>query len=155
MLEHLLEMNGQQLDRGSNVRVVRDLRWAQLADCPFAPQKHSGARLAGLRFEKAVWKKTGGLHNPWIEFEDANGSGFACPDIVLPERKLIVECKLTYTPVADMQLAGLYLPLAKAVWGEGDWRLVVACKRWAGAPKRLLAGFQALPPHGEIGYLLF
>jgi hypothetical protein len=139
MLEQALALTGGQLGGRAAVRTIRGLKWAELCACPFPPQKHEGARLAGLRFEKAVWQRTGGLHNPWINYEDDFGEQFACPDIVLPDQGLVIECKLTYTPIADMQLAQLYLPLVRHIWGDTSWRLVVACKRWAGAPKKLIA----------------
>ena len=154
-LAQMLSLSSSDLGQQQrHVREIKNLRWAELCSCPFPPQKHEGARLEGLRFEKAVYKKLGGLHNPWIQYEDEKGDGYACPDIVLPEKGLIVECKLTYTPIADLQLSRLYLPLLQEVFKREDWRMLVACKRWAGMPKPLLPVFRGVPPIGEIGYWL-
>jgi hypothetical protein len=153
MLKQALCLTGEQLGARAPVKTVRGLVWAELCACPFPPQKHEGARLAGLRFERAVWSRTGGLHNPWIAYEDATGEHVACPDIVLPEQKIVIECKLTYTPIADMQLAQLYLPLVKHIWGDAPWKLIVACKRWAGAPKKLITS-PAFAAGSEVNYWL-
>lgn len=58
-------------------------------------------------------------HGPWIEFEDANGHGFAQPDwlLAVPGVCLVVlECKVTYTPFGVEQLRNLYLPLCESLF---------------------------------------
>lgn len=73
-----------------------------------------------------------------MRYLDQHGEGFASPDIVVPEERLLIECKRTYTPEADAQLMLVYKPLVDRLW-PGGWRLVAACRFWAGEPKRLIA----------------
>jgi hypothetical protein len=127
-------------------RQITDLQWARLGDSPFSPGKSYGSRKAGLTFERAVFKKVGkvypmALHNPWIAFADANGSGFACPDIVVPSARLLIEVKLSYTPLAIPQIEDLYLPLVEALWGASPpWKRLIVVKYWKGpAPEVLLS----------------
>ncbi len=62
----------------------------------------------------------------------------ACFDIVIPEERVLIECKRTYTQEADAQLLLVYKPLVDRLW-PGGWRLVAACKNWAGEAKPLIA----------------
>lgn len=72
-----------------------------------------------------------------MEFSDEAGTHLASPDIVVPELRLVVECKRTYTEVADAQLMLLYHPLLVRLW-PGDWKMVVAAQFWAGPEKPLI-----------------
>lgn len=65
--------------------------------------------------------------------------------MVVPEDKILVECKRTYTPEADAQLKLLYEPLVNFLW-PGDWKLIVACQFWAGEEKELIGSFRSAKP---------
>jgi hypothetical protein len=58
-------------------------------------------------------------HELWFEFVDANGPGHCSPDLVLalPGRIVVLECKLTETPWARLQLRELYFPVLELVYG--------------------------------------
>jgi hypothetical protein len=86
-----------------------------------------------------------------LEFIDNKGRHLASPDIVLPELRIAVEVKRTYTPEADAQLQLLYLPLLKFIW-PGEWKLIVACQFWAGEEKELISTFLSAQP--GMNYLL-
>jgi hypothetical protein len=80
------------------------------------------------------------LSSLWLEYEDEQGKRLASPDLVVPAHCLVVECKRTYTPEADAQLALVYGPLLERLFG-GTWRFVVASQFWAGPPKDLIGSF--------------
>jgi hypothetical protein len=73
-----------------------------------------------------------------VRFSDQDGEGLASPDIVIPEERLLIECKRTYTREADAQLLLVYRPLVDRLW-PGGWRLVAASQFWAGEAKPLLS----------------
>lgn len=81
----------------------------------------------------------------WLEFEDENGRGLCSPDLVLPDLRIVVEAKRTYTLEADAQLSLLYAPVLERLW-PGPWRLIVACQHWAGEEKPLLGSFLDAKP---------
>lgn len=90
-------------------------------------------------FERSVFRKVlrlfpDALHNPWIQFADSFGPGYACPDIVLPQARIILEAKLSYTPLAIPQIEELYLPLVEAVWPGAPWSRLIVVKYWKGPP---------------------
>ena len=106
-------------------------------------KKLSHIQRAGQTFERRVNKIltthcardriiTSYTYAQWIEFTDAAGHGWAQPDwfvVVAPERRLIIgECKLTQTPVAWKQMAELYAPLLKAIFGITDITFVQCVK---------------------------
>lgn len=56
----------------------------------------------------------GELHSgTWLYFSDENGPGYAQPDhyVVQDNRVLLIECKLSQTPRAWVQMRKLYKPL--------------------------------------------
>lgn len=73
----------------------------------------------------------------WIQYEDANGRGVACPDAVIlrtpPDLSIVIEVKLTRAADGPVQLAQLYLPLVQAIWPDRRWALVHLFKNWAGS----------------------
>ena len=97
----------------------------------------------GKRFERSLVKwlrqrtKSPVLSQIWVKYSDQDGDGWAAPDIVLPEERLLIECKRTYTREADAQLLLVYKPLVDRLW-PGSWRMVAACQFWAGDPKPLI-----------------
>lgn len=127
--------------RGRSPRRIKNLLWAERCQALFGPQKYEGARLAGINFEKRFYGNLlrsgfAAIHNPWIHFEDENGEGYACPDIVIPNQQILIECKLTLTGEATSQLSDLYLPLAREIWQKDAWKMVVAVKNWNGPLRR-------------------
>jgi len=103
-------------------RVIEQLKW--VAERERGPWKASRRSLrpivrAGLAYEKkalaALSKCWPQLRSRcWLEFEDANGCGWAQPDawaVVPGPRLLVFECKLSYVPNAWSQVGLLYAPL--------------------------------------------
>ena len=100
-----------------------------------------GSKGYGLRYERQVAERTGGVHGQWFSFRDLNGAGYCQPDVLLAldGQIVVLECKLTDVDEARLQLAKLYLPvvalaLSKPVRGivvvrhltrESDTSLVV------------------------------
>ena len=60
------------------------------------------------------------LYGAWIKYFDKNGLGYAQPDILLFDNKTtdiyILECKLTQTDDAILQLRSLYKPLIEELY---------------------------------------
>lgn len=123
-------------------RHVRGLLWAQ--ECPrgpFGPQKRKkGAKARGLAFEKEVGRALPSpshwAYNPWFQFADGSGMGYAQPDYVLRTKSevLVLECKLTDTLEAYDQLGKLYLPILEHVYGLPVYGIVVAKALRPGSP---------------------
>ena len=87
--------------------------------------------------------------NVWFEFEDDNGYGHAQADaLVLAPCPVVIECKLTRTPNAELDLKELLLPLCGAVWPDRPWRTAEICRNWRGegTPVNNLLTIRALPP---------
>jgi len=112
-------------------RTIVGLKWAMEAECPHAASRSSGARLKGLRYERAVAKALGSgwVHGQWFQFEDFHGLGYCQPDLfqVRPSEVVVLECKLTDTPEARRQLYLLYKPVLEMVYGK-PMRGVVAAQ---------------------------
>lgn len=125
---------------GRRIRKVQGLRWAKLTGTSpnFADRKASTtAQLAGKKYERQFGKWLEGeytselvAHEPWIEFFDEGGKGFAAPDYLLFLNGVVVvfECKLTNTPEASQQLVGLYRPLVEMVFTPSPVSLVTVCR---------------------------
>ena len=115
-------------------RVVEGLRWAKSCERPACiplTTRHRGAKAMGLRYERALAEAIpGAMPGQWWEFEDANGHGWCQTDIIVDlglRGLVIVEVKLTWTPVAHSQLGRLYMPVvARAL--DRPVMGVVACK---------------------------
>jgi hypothetical protein len=81
-----------------------------------------GVKALGLRYERLVGRALGawpGLRlGPWFEFCDANGRGYCQADalIIQPDLVVVLECKLTDVPQADLQLEGLYKPVLEHIY---------------------------------------
>jgi hypothetical protein len=115
-------------------RVVQGASWARFSARELGLKPRSAAAKKGVAFEKAVFKRVRKLWpsawlNPCVEFCDAAGAGWAFPDIVVLEQRLVVECKLSDVDGACAQLRELYLPLLSVI-APGPWRAVVAVKWW-------------------------
>jgi hypothetical protein len=111
-----------------NHRVLSNLISAECCDSPWPKARRPrGAKGAGLRYEKLVAKASGGIHNQWFYFVDANGSGYCCPDVILnlPHGLFVLECKLSDRTEAKTQLTELYLPIVSYVYGREARGIVV------------------------------
>ena len=147
------------VDRPRNeVRKVRGLKWAELRDDgPFSKQKPKRrAHKAGLAYERKVGRKLkrmlladeleGELRlSQWILFADVNGIGWAQADVYLlmKDRILLIECKLTQSDNAVPQLLSLYLPLLRKVYNLPILCLQV-CHNLRYVPKKLVESPQEL-----------
>ena len=112
----------------------------------------SASQKRGLAFEKQMVKmlrkktKHPVLSETWVRYWDQSGEHYCSPDIIIPDLRIVVECKLTRTKEAEAQLQLLYGPVLSWLW-PGSWSLVVAAKYWAGDERRVLA----CPLDAEIG----
>lgn len=102
------------------MRYLRGVQSAELTSNPWgkAP-KATGARAAGLRFERNIGKLLPeALHNQWIKFVDNAGPGYCCPDYLFAYAGtlFVVECKLTDVGQAADQLQWLYAPVLRLLW---------------------------------------
>ena len=113
------------------VRRIRDLKWAELRDeAPFKKKKPRKTSIKkGLAYEKLVGRELkrqvsdtlleGELFlGQWILFTDKFGVGWAQPDayILMEDRILLLEVKLTQSDSAVPQLLSLYLPLLRKIY---------------------------------------
>ena len=121
-------------------------------DANTALWRDKGATGDGLRYERAVhkalarqYRKPAPLHNLWLRFHDKHGAGYACPDIVLPGKALLVECKLSWTNTAIQQVEQLYVPLLEKLYDvpAAEWIRVIVCKHWR-APVGLAPQYASL-----------
>lgn len=138
----------------NEVRRIRGLKWAELrADGPFPKQKpKQRAHKVGLAYEKKVGRKLGRMLRDeelegelklgqWLLFADDNGIGWAQPDayILMGDRILLMECKLTQSDVATPQLLSLYLPLLRKIYNLPILCLQV-CHNLRYVPKKIVEG---------------
>lgn len=79
----------------------------------------------------------------WIRFSDNFGSGWAQPDLflVVESSIVLIECKLTQTPVAFLQMRELYAPLLRTLYPGKDVACIQACKNLLTIPEKLLTSF--------------
>ena len=122
--------------------IIRGLRWAKALDRQpnfLSSPKIRGIRRAGLIYEnrianylKAIYGKDV-LHGQWYAFEDRRGLGWCQPDIILlPNRDrkyiLVIECTLTATKKAWVQLNYLYRPILERIYPQVEIRMVQVVK---------------------------
>lgn len=78
------------------------------------------------KYLNTTWEDV--LHEPWFEYQDANGRGICSPDIlIVPDsdhQLLLAEIKLTTTPLAEAELRGLYLPIVSFIYPNHDIKLL-------------------------------
>lgn len=135
------------------VRRVEGLKWAELREHgPFSGKHQNRNAKAcvkkGHSYERSVHREIkrldlGGeicLHQ-WIMFADSNGLGWAQPDIFIiwDNLLLLIECKLTQSSSAEIQLLSLYLPLLKEVYQLPTLCLQV-CKNLKVVPRKFVDG---------------
>lgn len=123
--------------------VCGPLSLAERRDPLFAPSRASKLNPAaafGIRYENKVHRalvvlaKSLGAKvekTPWFHFKDQIGSAACSPDAILwldPSMALVIEVKYTWTPLASIKLAGLYVPIVNAVLKPAIVRSMVICK---------------------------
>ena len=117
---------------GSNpARRIRGLKWAELTEeSPFKKSRPRRSALKrGIAYEKVVGRelkrqvKDGSLDGElflgqWLLFSDQNGIGWAQPDayLLMKDKILLLEAKLTQSDSATPQLLSLYLPLLRQIY---------------------------------------
>jgi hypothetical protein len=94
-------------------RRISHLKWVRLAENPWPKARLRGAKRQGLSYQHSVALALGLKEDLWFQFEDANGPGYCSPDGVARYQGEIiaVECKLTQTLEAVVQLEQLYRPI--------------------------------------------
>lgn len=118
------------LSRHRTVKGLRAVKPAGRMPWP-APRRLKGAMAAGLAYERALAEQfPEGLHGQWLEYLDANGLGFAQPDLQWDHGAVtyVLESKLTWVPSARSQLEDLYLPLLRFLYPRRDFRGIIVAK---------------------------
>lgn len=120
--------------RSPSHRVVEGLLWATaVQEGPWGVKPRArGAKAAGLRFERQVAAALPrAIHGQWFKFEDANGVGFAQPDLLLGlghRTVAILECKYSWVPEGHSQMELLYAPIVMAALRPDRLVLVQICR---------------------------
>lgn len=114
-------------------RTVKGLRAVKAAGRqPFGrPRRLKGAFAAGIAYERNLAEAfPDALHGQWLEFLDANGLGYAQPDLQWDHgpTTYVLEAKLTWVPSARSQLEDLYLPLLRHLWPRRTFRGIIVAK---------------------------
>lgn len=108
-------------------RRITELYWAELVgEGPIkGTPRLTVVQRRGLAYERQVGEMVQGLGivgrlylGQWIKYQDANGLGWAQPDVYieLEDSLLLIECKLTRTDSAVEQMLELYKPLLKRIY---------------------------------------
>ena len=158
-MENLLTVAVESASRPQREpRKIHGLKWAELrSDGPFSKQRPKRrAHKAGLAYERKVGRKLkrmlrdgeldGELNlNQWILFADANGVGWAQPDafVLMQDKILLLESKLTQSDTATPQLLSLYLPLLRKIYNLPILCLQV-CHNLRYVPSKLVEGPEEL-----------
>ncbi len=136
----------------SRHRIVEHLRWARLAQNPWPKQRLIGLPAQGLAYERQIAKALPkARRGVWVQFCDANGEGFCCPDFVLKldGQVIILEAKLTDCKEAYSQLARLYIPVFQHLLRTDVEGIVIAKNLHRGSliPARDIPGaLSSVPP---------
>lgn len=126
--------------------MIEGLRWAELTQDDPWPQRQRlrGARARGMTYQRHLARELRRRFGPenlhesqWLRFIDANGRGYAQPDVYLVGSRSVVcfEAKLTQRDAALAQLGRLYRPLLRHVYGKPVVGVVV-CKNLVYRPGR-------------------
>ena len=134
------------------VRRVRGLKWVELRqEQPFKKSRPRRSALKrGLAYEKKVTRELkrqvhdGRLEGElfigqWIQFSDQYGISWAQPDayILMENRILLLEAKLTQADSAVPQLLSLYLPLLRSIY-ELPILCIQVCRNLRYVPRKLV-----------------
>lgn len=149
---------------GSSSKAPRRIEGLQsvglAAESPWPKLKLKGSRAKGKTYERRVGKylraafagaPTDFFEGQWLSFYDANGRGYAQPDIymVFPTFVLVVEVKLKQNTLAHKQLDGLYRPLLERLYQRPTLLLqVFKFPRWEADERRVAdwTSVLSLPP---------
>lgn len=121
----------RHVDKKEDVRRIRGLKWAELR--PESPWPYQRPRRSAVKRGRAYERKTGRvlrrmikdgelsgvLHlGQWFLFSDQNGTGWAQADayLVMKDKILLMECKLTQNDTAVAQMISLYLPILRYIY---------------------------------------
>ena len=128
--------------RGSSPRRIVNLLRATLiprpASLPPQTAKKGSPRATGLAFERKMearlrerWPAL--TYHQWIEWADAFGTHVCEPDayLVLPDRVVLFEMKLTASAYGVSQMADLYAPLLSHIYGGRPVTSVLVAKSLA------------------------
>lgn len=103
--------------RGSH-RIIKGLEWTVPAlKGPWGNKTppRRGIKGQGHTYEGKLAKKLGveWLHGQWFQFGDLSGPGWCQPDFLLiqPNFVVLLECKLSWTPIGHLQMSELYEPI--------------------------------------------
>jgi hypothetical protein len=112
-------------------RQIVGLRWVKLAQNPWPKLRLRGPKAEGIAYQHKVAKQLGLRENVWFNFEDANGLGYCSPDGLALHggRIVVVECKLTQTTQAIVQLEGLYRPVVEHYYQKAMVGITVVRRR--------------------------
>ena len=138
-----LAVSGAPTHKGSRVRTVTQplTKVIRKERSPHKARRLYGTRQGGKSYERKVERalkaqqKVIGFNRmdagPWFYYEDGAGVGHAQPDFVLayPWGILILECKLTETATAWIQLRRLYTPLLQYMFPMLHVRCIQVCNR--------------------------
>ena len=134
------------------VRRIRGLKWAELRqESPFKKTRtrkacfkrgNSYERVVGRELKRQVGdgRLSGELFlGQWIAFSDQHGYSWAQPDayILMKERILLLEAKLTQSDIAVSQLLSLYLPLLRYIY-ELPILCIQVCHNLRYIPRKLV-----------------
>lgn len=109
-------------------RVVSQLAHAQPTPPPSlrfarAEKNAKGSRAKGYTYQRVVGRKLRDLgltplSSQWFSFHDAAGHGYCQIDhlVLFPTGVLLIECKLTQTDSAFLQMSQLYVPILEFIY---------------------------------------
>ena len=152
-VEKLLKAPISRVAPTREIRKVKGLKWAELRDYgPFSGKHQNRNAKASVKkghsYERSVHRELKRLDlggeicsQQWIMFADANGLGWAQPDVYLlfDNLLLLIECKLTQSKSAEVQLLSLYLPLLKKIY-QVPILCLQTCKNLRVVPRKLVDG---------------
>jgi hypothetical protein len=128
------------------MRQVEGLKWAHsMENKPaFLSAAKAGKNVKGdgLRYERALAKGLGAKFRwgMWWEYRDERGIGYCQTDFFGKAKQwvILLEGKLTWTPEAEEQLHGLYVPVVSCALGIPRSQIlpIVVCKNLTHATSR-------------------
>lgn len=129
--------------------------------------RHTSAQSAGLAYErKVISALADGLvlsgcgfdlsHNPWFEYNTAQGRGYCVPDAMLSMQSgeyvdtiFVIEVKLTYVPDAIEKLDSVYCPIVRKAFNSSAVVPIVICKNLVPQAPRAMPTFFGAVAYAE------
>lgn len=152
---------------------ANNVLWAKLSNPPgFAtlPQRRSGRRLQGIKYEKLVQDMLrtqygdSYLDSPWLQFQADSGIKWCQPDGVLIDFEAgaltLIEVKYQHTTDAWWQMRRLYEPVLRTLFPPHLWSIsCLEVVKWYDPsvlfpePTRLVSSISSAQhlPHGTTG----